>query len=164
MKKPSGKPPSEELLFEAVELRSAGLCWEAVAERLHRAVRTVRRWPLRYPERWQVAIDKAEMRHVVNTEAETIVILRSLARASPDDRVRAQCAKALLQQRLGLGKLHLQNRAQSAQGATLDKAQLLRELLERYSDDELAQLAREGRERTECRDGRAEGAVPTSAA
>jgi len=162
--KPSGKPPSEELLFEAVELRSAGFGWEAVAEKLHRAVETVRKWPLRYAERWQAAIDKSEMRHAVDTQAESIVILRSLARASPDDKVRYQCAKRLLDQRLGLGKLQIQAHAHTSHEASLDKSQVFRELLQRYSDVELAQFAEAERERTAAGDGRAEGAVPTSAA
>jgi hypothetical protein len=146
--KPHGKAPTEEQLFEAAELRAGGFKWEIVAERLHRAVETVRKWPLRYAERWQHAIDRAEVRHAVDSQSEAIVILRSLARGSTDDKVRFQAARAIIALRLGLGKLGLQSLKQTLPGQSPDKSQVIVELLERYSDEQLEELARGSRART----------------
>lgn len=162
--KPYGKAPTDEHIFEAAELRASGFKWESVAERLHRAVETVRKWPLRYAERWQHAIDRAEVRHAVDSEAEAVVILRSLARTSEDDKVRFQAARAIIALRLGLGKLGIQSLAQTLPANRPDKSQLIVELLERYTDEQLEEMARARVERVSDRDARAEGVSPTSAA
>jgi hypothetical protein len=162
--KPHVKAPTEEQLFEAAELRAGGFKWETVAGKVHRAVETVRRWPLRYAERWQAAIDRAELRRAADNDAEGAVILRSLARTSPDDNVRLNAAKTLSNIRLGLGRLAIQARKQTTPNQTIDKSLVLAELLERYTTHELAELARCGTERLARGDGGVEGATPTSAA
>lgn len=162
--KPHVKAPTEEQLFEAAELRAGGFKWETVAGKLHRAVETVRKWPLRYAERWQQAIDKAELRRAMDDDAEMSVVLRILARSSPDDKVRLHAARSINILRLGLGRLALQGRKQAPSNPAIDKSLVLAELLERYPTDELAELARHGLERLAPRDGGVEGATPTSAA
>lgn len=162
--KPHAKAPTEEQLFEAAEMRAGGFKWETVAGKLHRAVETVRKWPLRYPERWQQAIDRAELRRAMDDDAEMSVVLRILARSSKDDKVRLHAARSINNLRLGLGRLALQARKQSLPNQAIDKPLVLAELLERYSTDELAELARCGAERLARSDGSPEGATPTSAA
>ena len=81
----SNQPPSDKLLFEAVELRIAGLKWEIVAEKLNRAFDTIRKWPMRYPDRWQAAIERAEQRLTIDSNAESVVVLRNMLR---DDDIR----------------------------------------------------------------------------
>lgn len=159
--KRTGLPPTDEQIYEAVELRMAGFRWESVAERLHRAVDTVRKWPLRYPDRWYAAVQAGELRHAVDSEAESVVILRNLARTSQDDRVRYQAAKAIIDMRLGLGKLSSRSNAQPDTPA--DKSRLISELLEKYDHEQFNELARQGaeqdRECTPC----TEDAAPASA-
>jgi hypothetical protein len=56
---------------------AGGFKWETVARKLRRAVETVRKWPLRYAERWQAAIDRAELRRAVDNDAKMDVCLLS---------------------------------------------------------------------------------------
>lgn len=137
-----GTPPTEEQLVEAAEMRAAGFRWESVGEKLRKAAETVRRWPRRYPERWEQAMQKAEMRQAVDVQSESVVVLRGLARNSDDEKVKLQAAKAIIHMRLGLGKLL--NTPAGRSLAPQDKSQLISELLERYSDDHFQQLADEG--------------------
>lgn len=167
-----GTPPTDDQLVEAAEMRAAGHRWESVGEKLRKAADTVRKWPRRYPDRWQEAMQKAEMRQAVDMQSESVVVLRGLARNSDDEKVKLQAAKTIIQMRLGLGKLL--NTPAGRALAPQDKSQLISELLERYSDDHFQQLADEGSAlrkqhaepggaaRERC-DARTEDAAPASA-
>ena len=139
----TNQPPSDKLLLEAVELRIGGYKWEAVAEKMHRAFGTIRKWPMRYPERWQAASERAEQRLAVDSNAESVVVLRNMLRTD-DIKMRWQAAKTLVTLRLELGKLGLRALAAAGgkpPGPPVEKTLALLGLLEQFSDDELAQLA-----------------------
>ena len=78
---PANKPPSDDLLARAAELRAGGLSWEAVAAKIGRAADTVRRWPTQYPDRWQAVLHAAERRLVSEAGAESVLVLRQLLRS-----------------------------------------------------------------------------------
>src|SRR5947209_14866931 len=40
------------LLKQAATLKAAGYSWDSIALQVHRAARTVRQWPDRYPDQW----------------------------------------------------------------------------------------------------------------
>lgn len=138
------KPPSDNLLQEAVELRIGGYKWEVVAQKVKRAFNTVRKWPVRYPERWEAAVERAEKRLTVDSNAESVVVLRNMLRAD-DLKMRWQAAKTLVGLRVDLGKLGLRLlTARAAVGNPIDPAadqdyQLFR-LLQKHSDRELERI------------------------
>jgi hypothetical protein len=136
---PAFKPPSDELLTHAAELRAAGLSWEAVAAKVGRSAETVRKWPTAYPDRWQSLLHAAERRLVCEAGAESVLILRQLLR-SADEKIRRDAARLLVNLRLELAKLDLQAAAHAAAAPTSDAARLLAHLLETHSDEQLAQL------------------------
>ena len=74
----AGKPPPEKLLLRAVEARAAGHSWEAVARLVQRTTKTLRRWPSRYPEEWDAALQAAQQQAVVQAGNEAVGILRRL--------------------------------------------------------------------------------------
>ena len=138
-------PPSDKLLLEAVELRIGGLRWEIVAEKLKRAFNTVRKWPMRYPERWEAAIERAEQRQTVDSNAESVVVLRNMLRAD-DIKMRWHAAKTLVGLRIDLGKLGLRIlTARAAFGQTpdpnADEDYRLFRFLRQHSDRELTEIA-----------------------
>lgn len=138
-------PPSDKLLLEAVELRIGGFKWEIVAEKLKRAFHTVRKWPMRYPERWEAAIERAEKRLTVDSNAESVVVLRNMLRAD-DIKMRWHAAKTLVGLRIDLGKLGLRiltARAGSGQTSdpNADEDYRLFRFLRQHSDRELAEIA-----------------------
>jgi hypothetical protein len=135
---PTQKPPSDRRLVLAAELRIGGATWEAIAARLHRSPETVRKWPLEYPDRWRTALFHAERRLAADAEGESVLALRRLLR-SRDDKVCWHAAKALILLRVELARLDLRALAQSA-NHTSDPVRLLASLLERHSDEHLAQL------------------------
>ena len=98
------KPPTDDVLARAAELRAAGSSWDVVAARLRRAAETVRKWPALYPTAWQTALRAAERRLVCEASAESVLILRQLLR-SADEKVRRDAAKFLVDLRLELAKL-----------------------------------------------------------
>jgi hypothetical protein len=141
----ANQPPSDDLLQAAVEWRIGGLKWEAVAEKVRRAASTVRRWPLRYPERWEAAVERAEKRLTVDSNAESVFVLRNMLRAD-DPKWRWYAAKTLVGLRIELGKLGLRTlAARTAAGASpdpaLDTDYQTFCLLNRKSDQELADMA-----------------------
>src|SRR5205823_5367444 len=77
----AAKPPSDELLSRAAELRAGGSTWDAVAAKLNRSADTVRRWPALDPDRWQAALRAAERRLVAEAGAESVLVLRTLLRS-----------------------------------------------------------------------------------
>jgi transposase len=155
--------PSDEMLLVAVEMRVGGLRWEHVAERLRRSAETVRKWPMRYPERWQAAASAAERRMSVDSQGEAVLVLRNLLR-DKDTKVQWHAANSLINMRLGINKLELRALLHAAPGEPADKAKLLKELLEDYTDEHLVQLANEGFGDATSRDASPASAVPTSAA
>jgi transposase len=150
------QPPTDALLLEAVELRIGGCRWEVVAEKVKRSINTVRRWPLRYPERWQEAIERAEQRLTVDSNAESVVVLRNMLRAD-DIKMRWQAAKTLVGMRVELGKLALRFLTfRTSAGLTNEKPnedpdfQFFR-FLRQHSDEELQQVL-DAVEASEARD------------
>ncbi len=138
------KPPSDDLLQEAVEWRMGGFKWEVVAEKVKRAVNTVRKWPVRYAERWEAAVERAERRLSLDSNAESVLVLRNMLRAD-DLKMRWQAAKTLVGLRVDLGKLGLRLLAtRTAAGLTNDPAAdpnyQLYHLLQQRSDLELSHL------------------------
>lgn len=136
---PANKPPPDELLTHAAELRAAGLSWEAVAAKVGRSAETARRWPSTYPDRWQALLQAAERRLVCEAGAESVLILRQLLRSN-DEKVRRDAARLLVNLRLELAKLDFKADTHAPAGHMADAARLLRHLLETHSDDHLAQL------------------------
>src|SRR5687767_3826217 len=101
---PSNKPPSDDVLATVAELRAGGLSWEAVAARVGKSVRTVQRWPTRYPFRWRKYLAAAEDQLLAEAAAESVHTLRGQLR-SEDDKARRDAADKLLRFRLaGLRK------------------------------------------------------------
>lgn len=130
-------PPSDKLLLEAVELRIGGFKWEVVAQKLRRSVHTVRQWPVRYPDRWQAAIERAEQRLSVDSNAESVLILRNLLRAE-ETAIRLHAAQTLVRLRLGLGKLALQTQSRRGDPAPAEDPLYAQfKFLNSFSDQEL---------------------------
>jgi hypothetical protein len=139
------QPPSDKLLLEAVELRIGGFKWEIIAAKLKRSVVTVRHWPMRYPERWEAAVERAEQRLTVDSNAESVVVLRNMLR-DEDIKMRWHAAKTLVGLRVDLGKLALRLfAARGASGQTPNpkedpEFQML-QFLRTRSDAELEEMA-----------------------
>ena len=139
------KPPSDDLLQEAVEWRIGGCKWEIVAQKVKRAFNTVRKWPVRYAERWEAAVERAERRLSLDSNAESVLVLRNMLRAD-DLKMRWQAAKTLVGLRVDLGKLGLRIlAARAAVGQPINPAadqdyQLFR-FLQQQSDQQLADIA-----------------------
>jgi hypothetical protein len=141
----SNQPPSDKLLLEAVELRAAGFKWETVAEKLGRAVETVRKWPMRYPDRWQSLIERAEERLTIDSNAESVVVLRNMLRDA-DVKMRWQAARTLVALRIDLGKLGLRllaarNAVGRQTGPAEDPDYQFFRFMQTKSDQELARIA-----------------------
>ena len=134
-------PPSDDRLIEAVELRMGGFTWETIAKRLLCSPETVRKWPVKYADRWQAAMDRAERRLAVDTEGEAVVALRSILRGD-DTKFRYHAAKAIIAMRIELGKMDSRNLARQTRGPTeIDKAKLMVELLEHTPIEQLCAYA-----------------------
>ena len=138
---PANKPPSDDLLARAAELRAGGLSWEAVAAKIGRAADTVRRWPTQYPDRWQAVLHAAERRLVSEAGAESVLVLRQLLR-SDDEKVRRDAARFLVYLRLELAKLDQKTPAPTSPPLTSDAARLVA-FLEGHTDEELEQFIAE---------------------
>lgn len=100
----ANKPPSDDQLNRAAELRAAGASWETVAAKVKRVPSTVRRWANKYRDRWCQALLRAERHLVAWVEGESIQTLRVLLR-SDDEKTRGQAARSLIGLRVELGKL-----------------------------------------------------------
>ena len=85
------KPPSDSVLFRAVDSRAAGASWEAVAKLVDRSPHTVRKWPLMYAQRWTAALRAAERTVIDSAAAESVLVLRELLR-SKEDKIRVEAA------------------------------------------------------------------------
>jgi hypothetical protein len=97
----TNKPPADDLLDRAADLRAAGKKWEAVAAELRLSPETVRKWPLRYPTRWRRVQGAADLRAATDAAAEALFVLRQQLR-DPDPKVVQTAAQALLNYRLKL--------------------------------------------------------------
>ena len=137
---PAAKPPSDDLLARAAELRAGGATWDAVAAKLNRSADTVRKCPALYPDRWQAALHNGERRLVAEAGAESVLVLRTLLR-SDDEKVRRDAARFLIYLRLELAKLDQKaGQAPTSPAPTSDAARLVA-FLEGHSDEQLARLA-----------------------
>lgn len=135
----ANKPPSDELLNRAAELRAGGAKWEAVAAALNRSAETVRKWPREYADRWKPALRDAERRLVCEAAAESVLVLRNLLR-SDDEKVRRDAANSLTDLRLDLTKLDLTSSEAEPEPLTSEAARLIA-FLDGHTDDELSRLA-----------------------
>jgi hypothetical protein len=136
----ANKPPSDELLNRAAELRAGGTTWEAVAAQLHRSAATVRRWPREYAERWKLALADAERRLVCEAAAESVLVLRTLLR-SDDEKVRRDAARSLTDLRLDLSKCNLKSDSEASAATQSSAAARLVAFLDGYPDEQLAAIA-----------------------
>ena len=100
------KPPSDALLARAAELRVTNATWEAIADEVGRAARTICRWPLKYPERWISALAQAEWFMSAQADCEFVHTLRRLL-ISDDEKIRWHAAKALINRRVERDKIEL---------------------------------------------------------
>ncbi len=100
------KPPSAQKIKRAVEMRIGGSTWELVAGRLGCSTETVRKWPLRYADRWQAAWHEAECRLAERSRSDSTRALRTLLN-DPNSHVRFRAARALLYEQIDRLKLRL---------------------------------------------------------
>lgn len=77
----TNKPPADDLLTRAADLRAAGKSWEATAAALGYSAQTVRKWPIRYSTRWRRVHGEAERREM-QTECERQISTARGKRAS----------------------------------------------------------------------------------
>jgi len=157
------KPPSDRQLRLAAEERASGSSWVVVGKRLRRSPKTVRKWPLEFPDRWKAAQTEAERQVAADAEGESVLILRQLFRAD-DDKTRWNAAKLLLKLRTDLIHLELRAAAQRNSGGTADSIRTLVALLETQTDEDLEKLVTAERERTATGTPLPEGTPPASAA
>jgi hypothetical protein len=99
----TNKPPPDDLIAKAAELRASGSSWDAVAAGVSRASDTVRRWPALYPGPWQKAFRAAERQFVAEATAEAVLILRKHLR-SDDEKISQDAAERLIQLRVALAR------------------------------------------------------------
>jgi hypothetical protein len=85
----------QTLLTTAAELRSGGYSWDSVASQVHRSVKTVRQWPLRYPNDWKLFYRQAQKKRHEEAASEALCCLRHLLQGE-DERVRVKAADCLL--------------------------------------------------------------------
>ena len=138
------KPPSDSVLFRAVESRAAGNSWEAVAKLVRRSPHTVRKWPQMYSQRWIAALRKAERTVIDSAAAESVLVLRELLR-SVEEKVRVEAAWRLVFQRLELNKIEHKAKERLSQPEPPTAAQLIAQFLEAHSHEHMAQLAESAR-------------------
>jgi Uma2 family endonuclease len=85
----------QTLLTTAAELRSGGHSWDQVASQVHRSVKTVRQWPIRYPTDWKLFYRQAQKKRHEEAASEALCCLRHLLNGE-DDRIRVKAADCLL--------------------------------------------------------------------
>jgi hypothetical protein len=138
---PSPKPPPNELIALAAELRAGGSSWEAVAAKVGRAADTVRRWPAAYPAAWKTAFRAAELRLLAEATAESVHTLRRLLR-SDDEKVSRDAARSLIQYRVTSGKRAGRSGKSKSKSPTTDAARAAA-YLEGMTDAQIDDLIRE---------------------
>ena len=116
---PAHKPPPDDLLALAAELRAGGAAWDAVAAKVGRAMNTVRQWPTAYPARWKKALHAAEQQQLADATAESVHTLRRQLR-SADEKSSRDAATKLIQFRVALGKRARPKRATTTDTGTAD--------------------------------------------
>ena len=134
----SKNPLADSVLARAAHARAEGGNWEAVGKAVRRAARTVRKWPLLYPERWAEAMRVANRQVIDDAAGESVLVLRQLVRSS-SEKVRQTAAWHLIYQRLELCKIEL-HAALAAAFATPQPpsdAHLIASLLEAHPHDQL---------------------------
>ena len=135
---PRQQPPSDDLFARAAETRALGLTWEAVAKEVNRAARTVRRWPLKYADRWSAALLQAERHLAAQADSESVLTLRRLL-MSDDEWVRWHAAKCLIARRLERDKLERKSPAAPPIPLTSEATRLIA-FLDGHSDEQLASI------------------------
>jgi hypothetical protein len=133
------KPPSDTLLALAAEARAEGGNWVAAGERAGRSARTVRRWPLMYPERWREAMRVAARRAVDDAAAESVFVLRQLVR-DKNKKLSLKAAWYLLHQRLEQNRIELQAAALLPPPPP-SEAQLIADLMDAHPPEQLLRFA-----------------------
>jgi hypothetical protein len=68
------KPVADSLLLRVVEGRAEGFSWEYVAESVGKSVSAIRKWPDRYPARWEAAMKSVSERVLLDAGAEGICV------------------------------------------------------------------------------------------
>jgi hypothetical protein len=138
---PRQQPPSDELFARAAETRASGLTWESVGKEVKRAARTVRRWPIKYADRWAAAFLRAERNLAAQADGESVYTLRRLL-MSNDERIRWHAAKCLIARRIDRDKIERKSPAVSPITLTSDATRLIA-FLDGHSDEELAAITAE---------------------
>lgn len=126
----------DALLIRAAELRASGAGWSVVAQTVGRTVDVVRRWPMRYPDRWAVHLRAAERRQAADAAAEGLHVLRRQLR-SDDDKTARDAAAKLLDFKLAADKLV---GPPAETDAARSQFHRLADHLETLSDDQIRRL------------------------
>lgn len=134
----TNKPPPEELIAKAAELRASGSSWDVVAAGVGRAADTVRRWPALYPGPWQKAFRAAERQFVAEATAEAVLILRKHLR-SDDEKISQDAAQRLIQLRVALER-RTKSKRSSANAVPTGELQRVAAYLETLPDVERDQI------------------------
>lgn len=125
------------MLARAAELRAAGHPWESAARLMDRHARTMRRWPLLYPDRWAAALRDAQRRVIGDVAAQSLEVLRRMLHAD-DGRLRKEAAAFLADLRVKQARLDLKV---GPPGPPVPPLALeIARILEDYSDEDAAQL------------------------
>lgn len=138
---PQFKPPPDELLALAAELRAGGASWETVAEQVNRTERTVRQWPTNYATRWNKLLRAAERQQLTDATAESVLTLRRQLR-SPDEKTSRDAAMKLIQFRIAAEKRSPKRRGKPAETGS-PHAQTIAAYIARLTEAELDQLIAE---------------------
>jgi phytoene dehydrogenase-like protein len=116
-------------IAKAAELRTFGLNWEQIGDKLHRSADTVRKWPSVYRDYWQQLVNGSRSERDDEAGDEALAVLRSLLR-SENDKIRLNSAKLLL-------KLREETKTNAAATAKASEWDAFMEHLEGLSDDDL---------------------------
>src|SRR4029077_16448114 len=69
------------LLTNAAEMRTAGMSWASVSQRVHRKPSTCSKWPSRYKREWNRVYLQAQRQRYEDVSNESLTYLRSLLRS-----------------------------------------------------------------------------------
>ena len=135
------RPPSDELIAKAAEIRDTGLSWESVAREVKRAVRTVYYWQRKYADRWTAALLQAERLMTAQSDCESVLTLRKLL-LSDDERIRWHAAKCLIARRIERDKIERKSPAVPPIPLSSEAARVIA-FMDGHSDEELAAITAE---------------------
>lgn len=86
---------SDILMIKAARLRCEGATWETVAAAVGRSPVTVRSWPIKRPDEWYPALQKAINEAMPECEREAVHVLRSGLRDKQGNERRKSAATLL---------------------------------------------------------------------